>query len=147
MSPTQIFVLNVESHDCVNVTSDTGNYSNRYYILFRVTRDHHRFLWGSNCPLFSFLCSVLLKMKKKITPLWEQFQSPIEKYHTVGTVPKSNRKIVERSLFVLMFFIGGWGREHCIVWPPPIHVFDYPFGIFKHSHNQLEYNVPKLELD
>jgi uncharacterized 2Fe-2S/4Fe-4S cluster protein (DUF4445 family) len=25
--------------------------------------------------------------------LWEQFQNPIEKYHTVGTIPKSNRKI------------------------------------------------------
>jgi hypothetical protein len=25
----------------------------------------------------------------------EQFQNLIEKYHTVGTVPKSNRKIVE----------------------------------------------------
>jgi hypothetical protein len=26
-----------------------------------------------------------------------QFQNPIEKYHTVGTVPKPNRKIVERA--------------------------------------------------
>jgi hypothetical protein len=25
------------------------------------------------------------------------FQNPIEKYHNVGTVPKSNRKIVERG--------------------------------------------------
>jgi hypothetical protein len=25
----------------------------------------------------------------------EQFQNPIEKYHTVGTAPKSNRKIIE----------------------------------------------------
>jgi hypothetical protein len=25
----------------------------------------------------------------------EQFQNPIEKYNTVGTVPKSNRKLIE----------------------------------------------------
>jgi hypothetical protein len=27
----------------------------------------------------------------------KQFQNSIEKYHTVGTVPKLNRKIVERG--------------------------------------------------
>jgi hypothetical protein len=31
-------------------------------------------------------------MKRKI-PQSEQFQNPIVKHHTVGTVPKSNRKI------------------------------------------------------
>jgi hypothetical protein len=31
--------------------------------------------------------------KTKNTTLLEQYQNLIEKYHTVGTVPKSNRKI------------------------------------------------------
>jgi hypothetical protein len=31
----------------------------------------------------------------KNTTLSEQFQNVIEKHHTLGTVPKSNRKIVE----------------------------------------------------
>jgi hypothetical protein len=35
------------------------------------------------------------KSNKKNTTLSEQFQNLIEKYHTIGTVPKSNRKIVE----------------------------------------------------
>ena len=32
-------------------------------------------------------------MKNKNTTLSEQFQNPIEKYRSVGTVPKSNRKM------------------------------------------------------
>jgi hypothetical protein len=32
----------------------------------------------------------------------EQLQNPIEKYHTVGTVPKSNRKIIETETKLML---------------------------------------------
>jgi hypothetical protein len=35
----------------------------------------------------------IYSVQKKNTTLLEQFQNSIEKYNTVGTVPKSNRKI------------------------------------------------------
>jgi predicted LPLAT superfamily acyltransferase len=37
--------------------------------------------------------------KTKNTTLLEQYQNLIEKYHTVGTVPKSNRKTKNTTLF------------------------------------------------
>jgi hypothetical protein len=51
------------------------------------------------CGIFCFFtksnrkiphCRNNSKIQWKNSTLWEQFQNPIEKYHTVGTIPKSN---------------------------------------------------------
>jgi len=39
-----------------------------------------------------------MKNKTKNTTLLEQYQNLIEKYHTVGTIPKSNRKTKNTTL-------------------------------------------------
>ena len=48
-------------------------------------------------PFSNIVQDMLILLFENDITLSEQVQSPIEKYHTVGTGPKSNRKIVERG--------------------------------------------------